>query len=246
MITDIIVFCSERDRSLLEMRAKFPAAAGRIGDCLKKDYLTVDTGLYAATTAGLELVEAEKAEHVRDQKRCPGCMRSLPSAEFWRARNQADGLFPYCIECAKRLKQLKRQQMEQQQAAVAEIVAAGKRIAEAAKLWDTGVLALAQAWDEIVKANEIMRVNRQILRIDLDNGRMEARLIHPRAAFALGMALADKGYPIGYSVLREAGMPAKLATFVGDAPHEDYVGRPDEVKPVAKQKDRKPLKSRRK
>ena len=212
---------------------------------MQRGYLDISRGVYVATTVGLEFAALDEAESVRDKKRCPGCKQTLPSGRFWVARSQSDGLFPYCIECGKLHRQRKRLEMEQDKQAVAEIVAAGRRIAEAARLWDTGVVALAQAWSEIVKGNEAMRVNRQILKIEQDNGRMEARLIHPRAAFSLGVALSDVGYPIGYGVLREAGMPLKLAAYVGDAPHEDYVGKTEEEPSDGRQAKAKTAKRRK-
>jgi hypothetical protein len=126
---------------------------------------------------------------------------------------------------------------------------AKRRIAEAASItvraarkWDGAVFDLAKAWKDMVVADGIMRQNRKAAGTENDSGRMEARLLHPRAMFALALAMSEVGFHFGFPVHRESGMPAKLADYVGSDPETDYgvVAEAQATKlPKAKSKRRK-------
>lgn len=143
---------------------------------------------------------------------------------------------------------------EKQHEARERIRAAGAITARCARRWDDAVAELARAWRDIVLSDTIMREHRKAAGSDTEYGRMEARLLHPRAMFALALALTDVGFPLGFAVHRESGMQPKLASYVGKNPERDYIGNEEvTLAPVAapvalprkrrkykRRKDRKP------
>lgn len=112
--------------------------------------------------------------------------------------------------------------MEAKRARDAIREAALQTVASSAR-WDRAIVELAEAWRGIMAADQVMRLNRLQAGSENDSGRMEARLLHPRAMFSMSVALADAKFPLPYGFIRECGMSEKLADYVGADPASDYV-----------------------
>jgi hypothetical protein len=157
----------------------------------------------------------------QETKRCPECQEVLPLDAFWFDVHRSDGLFAYCSSCAITRK---RKMRERKREAMAAIVAAGERCAAGAKLWDHHITGLVHAWREMFEADVTMRTSRYNAGIDVDGGRIEIRLIHPRALYVLGLALQEAQCPWPTPLIRTEQIATTLAGYVGDAPQQDYVG----------------------
>ena len=221
MITDVLRFIMAADGgvSLGRLRAKFPSVAPVLRICFERELLELRGGCYHATQAGAVYLTSQPPDV--PLKHCPGCDADKARSEFWKDAARPDGLYAYCIDCCNRRK---ARVMEQRQLEARGLIrAAGSRIVGAAAQWDAAVAALAAAWHEVMAVDDVLRANRGPAKIDVDYGRMEARLLHPRAMFALSIALTDAQFPLGYPVHRDCGMPEKLAEYVGEYPERDYV-----------------------
>lgn len=174
---------------------------------------------YVLGIVGRQQLDADVAE--RDVKRCPCCGDVKPRDDFWKDAARADGLFAYCIGCAQ---ERRRIEMEQKHAeACAAIVQAGRSAAEAAHAWDAACTALAASWRALLEADTVQRTRRRYADRDIEHGRLEARLVHPRAAYVLFRTLTAAGFPLPIPVHQVEGTPDALAEYVGAAPQEDYV-----------------------
>ncbi len=169
----------------------------------------------------MNAVIAFRGKAGQTHKRCPKCEQTLILDAFWSDPSHWDGLFTYCIPCEKARR---RTALERKQKAREQIALAGITIREAAEDWDKGVDLLVNAWKRIMEADTAVRLNRQAAGCGGIDGRMEARLVHQRAAFGLNLALADANFPMPFSVLRECGLQPRLVDYIGQEPEQDYLG----------------------
>lgn len=47
-------------------------------------------------------------------KTCPKCGQTLPVSEYWKSGTAKDGLYSYCMECAKKLQNAKNSKLRQE------------------------------------------------------------------------------------------------------------------------------------
>jgi hypothetical protein len=218
--------------SLPKMRAHFPSITPVLHTCLERGLLDIRGDCYHATNTSAGFLIESAVEAKRDLKWCPRCKTFKAASEFWCNPQRSDGLYPWCAKCATERK-MELKQIEARQA----ITEAAQLLVGAVAQWDEAVKLLAEAWTEVMRADEILRLNRRASGTDFESGRMEARLLHPRAMFALSIALTDAKYPLPYGYMRECGMSKLLADYVGTDPQNDYFPAPIvEVKPAAKRK----------
>jgi hypothetical protein len=213
--------------ALAALRIRFPAYAGTLPVAMARGYLGLHGEVYRLTTVGrdyLELLASAAA-----MKRCPACGEIRSRDEFWADRSRSDGRYVYCVHCAQRAKELRME--TKRETARAAISAAGRAAAGAAADWDAAVSDLALAWRAMVAAADTLRAQRRAAAIEFDSGPLELRLVHPRAMFALALALSDAGFPMGVPVLRECGWSERLTDFVGKDPAATYF--PDHAQPEA-------------
>jgi len=174
---------------------------------------------YVLGIVGRQQLERETAE--RDVKRCPCCEQTKDRSEFWKDAARADGLFAYCIECAQ---ERRRIEMEEKQAAAQQAIReAGRSAAEAARQWDYAVGLLAASWRVLLQADTTQRTQRRTAGRDIEHGRLEARLVHPRAAYVLFRQLADANFPLPIPVHHVESNASTLVEYMGETPQEDYV-----------------------
>lgn len=165
---------------------------------------------------------------VRDMKRCPDCGQVKLREEFWGWNRPdvvggGDGMFPYCIPCAKARKRKQVDTMTTQEQAVEAIRASGDRAAAAAVAWDEAALALCKAWRELTAAADTVRLNRAPAGSKCDYGALEMNRIHHVATYTLAISLRGAGYPWPGSLLLDESQPRNLAAFVGAQPHLPYL-----------------------
>ncbi|MGH7863349.1 MAG: hypothetical protein ACREQB_00040 [Candidatus Binataceae bacterium] len=222
MIEEVLQFVLDAGGGvpLHKLRAQFPLLAPALRTCLQEGRLEVVADCYRATPAAVDFLRERAATADLRNKRCPGCLTVKPAAEYWSDASHPDRLYAYCIVCA--VKRKARIMLEKKLQARSDILQAAKDLIVAVQHWDSAVATLAVAWREVMHADQVLRENRNVAGITYDSGRMDARLLHPRATFSLSLALMDAGFPLSYGVIRECGMPAKLADYVGDDPASDY------------------------
>lgn len=223
MIGDVLHFCIDAGGgvSLPRLRGRFPTVGPVLRTCLERALLELRGDCYYATVAG----RAWRPEIEEPVKRCPGCGAVKPETEFWKDASHSHGphgRYAYCKTCCKRRKErlMEAKQIE----ARAAIREAGQRLVGAALRWDAAVAELAAAWREIAGCDDVLRNNRHAARVQFESGRMEGRLLQPRAHFGLSVALSDVNFNIGHVLHRDCGMPERLADFVGTDPERDELG----------------------
>lgn len=159
-------------------------------------------------------------------KRCPDCEQEKTLDQFFLCSHHWDGLATYCMTCEKTRKRLA---VERKRQAREQIALAGIAAMEAAQQWDQGVKLLVQAWSRMIEVDTAVRLNKRDAGAQEVDGRLDARLVHPRAAFSLNISLMDAKFPMPFHVMRECGMGATLAEYIGQAPEDDYLGNDSTV-----------------
>lgn len=203
-----------------ELRAKFNGDLTGLRVALDRGLLELRGDCYFLTVPGTEFV-GRPTLAIAQTKICYQCQRELTAEQFWKCATSGDGLFDICITCGKRKK---RKAMEaRRKLAESAVLQASQQAMDAAVLWDKAVSELASAWRGILAADVVIRENLSQLGSENDSGRLHARTTFPRAAYSLNLALSDAGYPNTSVLLREVGFPAKLADYIGEEPHTDYL-----------------------
>ena len=160
------------------------------------------------------------------EKYCPECKLTLPLDSYWQDSSHWDGLHTYCITCANaRRRRMRNERREARQA----ITNAGAAAIQAARDWDEGIRLLVSAWARFIEIDTTVRVAKHAAGVSEIDGRMDARLLHQRASFSLNLALSDARYPLPFSVLREAGLPATLTEYIGDDFTSDMEDQLDDI-----------------
>ncbi len=154
-------------------------------------------------------------------KRCPDCEQEKTLDQFFLCSHHWDGLATYCMTCEKTRKRLA---VERKRQAREQIALAGIAAMEAAQQWDQGVKLLVQAWSRMIEVDTAVRLNKRDAGAQEVDGRLDARLVHPRAAFSLNISLMDAKFPMPFHVMRECGMGPTLAEYIGQEPEQDYLG----------------------
>lgn len=160
-----------------------------------------------------------KGKAGQTEKLCPRCHTCKGLDEFWSDPSHWDGLYTYCKTCEVERRRLVREERREANAALEQ---AGMECAEGARMWDEGVRLLVNAWGKMLLADERMRLNRRAAGTEFDGGRIELRLIHPRAMYVLGLALTEAKCYWPAPLHRTEQVQDSLAAYVGDAPQRDY------------------------
>jgi hypothetical protein len=231
VIEDVLRFCIDAGGgvSLSRLRVRFPTIGQVLRICLDRELLELRGDCYYPTAAG----RAWQPDVEIAVKRCPGCGMVKSETEFWKDASHSHGphgLYAYCKTCCKRRKErlMEAKQLE----ARAAIRSAAQQLVRAAARWDAAVVELARAWQEIAAVDDVRRLNQRSAGSDFDSGRMEGRLLQPRALFGLSLALADVNFNIGHILHRDCEMKPQLADYVGTDPERDYLGQ-DSATPLA-------------